>query len=131
MKKKPSTYYILAFDQSNNRSLNHIIKSIYDCAGDINKLIPPKEEEPVEENEENKEGENNAENEEQKDANNTKNHEKNEENNNEGNENEQGDKEGNSEDKKSEELLPEKKEILYLQIKNILCQNISQENCYH
>ena len=109
IEKKPSTYYILAFDQSNNRSLNHIIKSIYDCAGDINKLIPPKEEEPVEENEENKEGENNAENEEQKDANNTKNHEKNEENNNEGNENEQGDKEGNSEDKKSEELLPEKK----------------------
>ena len=42
IEKKPSSYYLLAFDQSNNRSLNYIVKSIYDCAGDLNKMIIPK-----------------------------------------------------------------------------------------
>ena len=122
IEKKPSSYYLLAFDQSNNRSLNYIVKSIYDCAGDLNKMIIPKVEEPIEENEENKEEENKAENEEKKDATNNKNNDKNNdkknnedknktnnENNNEPNNNEQSEKEGNSEEKKNEELIPEKK----------------------
>ena len=109
IEKKPNSYYLLAFDQSTNRSLKYIIQSIYDCIGDINKMMPPKEEEPIEENEENKEEENKAGNEEIKDINNN-NKVENNENNNEGNNNEQSEKEGNNnEEKKIEEQIQEKK----------------------
>ena len=58
IEKKPSSYYILAFDQNKNNSLLSITKSIYDCVGDINKMISPKEE-LNNNNEENKNEENN------------------------------------------------------------------------
>ena len=44
IEKKPNTYYILAFDQSNNNSLLNIAKQIYECVGDINYMMPIKEE---------------------------------------------------------------------------------------
>ena len=92
IEKKPNSYYLLAFDQSNNRTLKYIIKSIYDCVGDVNKMLPKKEEELNGPNEENKEEENKG-NEEQKDNTNNK-KEDNVENNNEANNNEQSEKEG-------------------------------------
>ena len=44
IEKKPDSYYIIAFDQNKNNSLLNITKAIYDCVGDINKMIVPKEE---------------------------------------------------------------------------------------
>ena len=115
IEKKPSSYYILAFDQNKNNSLLSIAKSIYDCVGDINKMIAPKEElnDNVENNEENKDVENNNNNEV---INNDLN--KNEENKNE-NENE-------TIEKKNEEnnnTLPEKKKISFFSDKKF---NISK-----
>ena len=55
IEKKPNSYYILAFDQSENRTLKNIIKSIYDCIGDSNNMMPIKNEEPLEDKNENKE----------------------------------------------------------------------------
>ena len=115
IEKKPNSYYILAFDQNKNNSLLSIAKSIYDCAGDINKMIAPEEElnDNVKNNEENKDLENNNKNEEvNKDLN------KNEENKNE-NENE-------TIEKKNEEnnnTLPEKKKISFFSDKKF---NISK-----
>ena len=110
IEKKPNSYYLLAFDQSNNRTLKNIIKSIYDCIGDLNKMMPIKEdEELLEENDENKE-ENNIENEEQKDNTNNNNG-NNTENNNEGSNNEEKN-ENNSEEKKIEDQIQERKRAL-------------------
>ena len=111
IEKKPSSYYILAFDQNKNNSLLSITKSIYDCVGDINKMISPKEE-LSDNNEENKNEENNN-NEEIN--NNLKN---NEENKNE-NENE-------TLEKKNEEnnnTIPQKKKITFFSDKKF---NISK-----
>ena len=104
IEKKPNSYYLLAFDQSKNRTLKYIIQSIYDCIGDINKMVLPPVEEINEENEENKEGENKAENEDQKDMNksNSKGNNSENNNNNEGTNEEQIEKE-NKEKKKLEE----------------------------
>ena len=44
IEKKPSSYYILAFDQNKNNSLLSITKAIYDCVGDVNKMIATQEE---------------------------------------------------------------------------------------
>ena len=44
IEKKSNTYYILAFDQSKNNSLLNIAKQIYECVGDVNNLMPIKEE---------------------------------------------------------------------------------------
>ena len=44
IEKKPNSYYILAFDQSKNNSLLKIAKQIYECVGDVNNLMPIKEE---------------------------------------------------------------------------------------
>ena len=41
IEKKPDSYYIIAFDQNKNNSLLNITKAIYDCVGDINKMIVP------------------------------------------------------------------------------------------
>ena len=49
IEKKPLSYYILAFDQTANRSLKNIIKMIYYAIGDENKMIEKKE---IKENEE-------------------------------------------------------------------------------
>ena len=112
IEKKPNSYYLLAFDQSNNRTLKNIIKSIYECIGDLNKMMPIKEEEElIEENDENKE-ENNIENEEHQDNTNNNNNGNNTENNNEGNNNEEKD-ENNSEEKKIEEQIQERKAALF------------------
>ena len=109
IEKKPNSYYLLAFDQSNNRTLKYIIQSIYDCVGDINKMLPKKEEDLNNPNEENKDEENKG-NEEQKDNFNKK--EDNVDNNNEGNNNEQSEKEGNNSEEKKEEQPQEKKSTL-------------------
>ena len=72
IEKKPSSHYILAFDQTNNRTLKNIIKSIYHCIGDENMMCPKKEEvkkEETEEGEEKEEKENNEENEENNEEN--------------------------------------------------------------
>ena len=87
IEKKPLSYYILAFDQTSNRTLKNIIRMIYNCLGDENKMIEKnkikkedneiKEEnndnnkniivkEEKEENEENEEGKINEENKEEK-----------------------------------------------------------------
>ena len=107
IEKKPNSYYLLAFDQSQNRTLKYIIQSIYDCIGDINKMVLPPEEEINADNEEEiKEGENKTENGEQKEVNKSNSKGNNSENNNnEGANNEQLEKE--KEKKKIEE--PEKK----------------------
>ena len=112
IEKKPSSYYILAFDQNKNNSLLSITKSIYDCVGDINKMIAPKEE-LNDNNEGNKNEENNNNNEE---INNNLNN--NEENKNE-NENE-------TIEKKNEEnnnTIPQKKKISFFSDKKF---NISK-----
>ena len=115
IEKKPNSYYILAFDQNKNNSLLSIAKSIYDCVGDINKMIAPKEElnDNVENNEENKDVENNN---------------NNEENNNDLNKNEENKNENENEtiEKKNEEnnnTLPEKKKISFFSDKKF---NISK-----
>ena len=102
IEKKPNSYYILAFDQTKNRSLKSIIKSIYDCIGDSSKMIQIKEEELPEENNENKEGEIKQENEEHKDNNSGNNVENNGEGNNDDENNENN-------EKKMEEQIQEKK----------------------
>ena len=43
IEKKPLSYYILAFDQTNNRSLKNIIRMIYYCMGNENNMIEKKE----------------------------------------------------------------------------------------
>ena len=54
IEKKPDSYYIIAFDKDKNNSLLNMTKTIYDCVGDINKMIVPKEELNDDNNEENK-----------------------------------------------------------------------------
>ena len=111
IEKKPSSYYILAFDQNKNNSLLSITKSIYDCVGDINKMISPKEE-LNDNNEENKNEENNN----------------NEEINNNLNNNEENKNENENEtiEKKNEEnnnTIPQKKKISFFSDKKF---NISK-----
>ena len=111
IEKKPSSYYILAFDQNKNNSLLSITKSIYDCVGDINKMIAPKEE-LNDNNEENKNEENNN----------------NEEINNNLNNNEENKNENENEtiEKKNEEnnnTIPQKKKISFFSDKKF---NISK-----
>ena len=65
IEKKPISHYILAFDQTKNRTLTNIIKSIYYCIGDI-KIMHPKKEEIKEENGEKEENEEKEENNEEK-----------------------------------------------------------------
>jgi len=111
IEKKPSSYYILAFDQNKNNSLLSITKSIYDCVGDINKMIAPKEE-LNDNNKENKNEENNN----------------NEEINNNLNNNEENKNENENEtiEKKNEEnnnTIPQKKKITFFSDKKF---NISK-----
>ena len=56
IEKKPSSYYLLAFDQTINRSLKNIVKMIYYCIGDEKNMIEKKE---IINNEEEKENNNN------------------------------------------------------------------------
>ena len=92
IEKKPVSHYLLAFDQTRNRSLKNIIKSIYNCVGDENKISKPKEPEIINQ-EENKE-------------NNENNNPENNQNNEQQPENE------NNEEKKEEEKKPENEEII-------------------
>ena len=109
IEKKPNSYYLLAFDQSQNRTLKNIIKSIYDCVGDSNNMMPIKNEESLEDNDDNKE-ENNMENEEkEKDISNS--NENKEENNSEGNNNNEEKNDNNNEENKNEEQINVKKRI--------------------
>ena len=55
IEKKPDTYYILAFDLNQNRTLKNIIKSIYECVGDVDKMMPLNENLEDNNNEENPE----------------------------------------------------------------------------
>ena len=112
IEKKPNSYYLLAFDDSKNRTLKYIIQSIYDCIGDINKMITPKEEEIIDLNEENDNEENKTKNEEPKDATNLKGDivENNEVNNIDKTEKESD----NNEENKNIELIPDKKQISIL-----------------
>ena len=112
IEKKPNSYYLLAFDYSKNRSLKYIIQSIYDCIGDINKMIPPIEEELIDSNEENKEEENKTENEEKKDT--TNNNKSDNADNNEGKNNEQLEKEGYNEEKIVEKKKKKKKKNIFV-----------------
>ena len=131
IEKKPNSHYILAFDQTNDRTLKNIIKSIYYCIGDENKMYPQKEKEKKEENEG---GEENEEKEKENIENNEEKNENNEENeNNENNEENEEKKEiEESEEQKITEskkvhpffsnkkfLLPDyfPKELLYLDVK--------------
>ena len=75
IEKKPSSHYILAFDQTNDRCLKSIIKSIYHCIGDETIMCPQKEEEIKDENEEKEENEENNEENEDKNENNEENEE--------------------------------------------------------
>ena len=122
IEKKPQSHYILAFDQTNNKTLKNIIKSIYYCIGDEKNMIPKKEEEVKEENNEENE-ENNEENEEKNEGN--EENENNEENE-EKKENEESEDQKASESKKIHpffsnpkyilsEFFP--KELLYLDLK--------------
>ena len=120
IEKKPNSYYLLAFDYSKNRSLKYIIQSIYDCIGDINKMIPPIEEELIDSNEENKEEENKTENEEKKDT--TNNNKSDNADNNEGKNNEQLEKEGYNEEKIVEEQIEEKKKTFLFADKKFVLQ---------
>ena len=43
IEKKPTSNYILAFDQTKNSSLKNIVKMIYNCIGDEKKMIEKKE----------------------------------------------------------------------------------------
>ena len=118
IEKKPNSYYLLAFDQSNNRSLKYIIKSIYDCIGDSSKMMPIKEEDLIEKNED----EENKENEEQKDNNNA-NNDKNTETNNE--ENGENNNENNNEEKIEEQA--KKKTSIFSDKKYILSKDFPRE----
>ena len=106
IEKKPNSYYILAFDQTKNNTLLDITKSIYECVGDVDKMIEPKEENIENNNDEENHNENN--NEEQK--------EKSEHNNNNHNLENKNDSEHDTLDKKNEEnhkILPEKKKTTF------------------
>ena len=107
IEKKPNSYYLLAFDDSKNRTLKYIIHSIYDSIGDINKMLPPKEEELIGSNEDNKNEENKNNVEEAKDITNNKGDVV---ENSQLNNNEKIEKEGeNNEENKNIELIKEKK----------------------
>ena len=117
IEKKPDTYYILAFDLNQNRTLKNIIKSIYECVGDIDKMMPLKENLEDNNNEENKDEEKKEENEEQINSNKNDN---NVNNNNDVNNKENGDDlldketiEKNDENK----TIPETKKISFFSIK--------------
>ena len=56
--KKPENKYLLAFDNSKNKTLKWVIKSIYKCIGNINNMIEIEKTEKIEKNNEN-ENENN------------------------------------------------------------------------
>ena len=117
IEKKPNSYYILAFDQTKNNSLLTITKSIYECVGDINKMIPPKEELNNEINNDINNDENNNE-----ETNKINNEEIN--NNNIDNKNES---ENENTEKKNEEnnnTFPEKKKLSFLSDKKY---NISKD----
>ena len=118
IEKKPNSYYILAFDQNKNNSLLSITKSIYDCVGDVNNMIPPKEE--LNNNDVNNNDENNNEEKNNEEINNNNNVN----NNNTENKNET---ENEATEKKTEEnnnqLLPEKKKISFFSNKKF---NISK-----
>ena len=114
LEKRPNNYYILAFDQTKNNSLLSIAKSIYECVGDLNKMIPPKEElnndinNEINNNEENKNEENNKNEEANNNNMNNINNKNNEENKNE--------LENETLEKMNEEnvnTLPEKKKISF------------------
>ena len=128
IEKKPSSHYILAFDQTNNKTLKNIVKSIYYCIGDEKKMIKEKEEEKKEENNEEHNEENKEENKEEKNEEHKENNEENEnhEENEEKKENEESEEQKNSEMKKmhpffsnKKYILPEffPKELLYLDLK--------------
>ena len=115
IEKKPNSHYILAFDQTNDRTLKNIIKSIYYCIGDENKMYPQKEKEKKEENEGGEENE-------EKEKENIENNEENEEK----KEIEESEEQKITESKKAHPffsnkkfLLPEyfPKELLYLDVK--------------
>ena len=113
IEKKPDSYYIIAFDKDKNNSLLNMTKTIYDCVGDINKMIVPKEELNDDNNEENKNEEYNKIN--------------NEEINNIENKKES---ENETIEKKNEENNSIRKNFLFYQIKNIAYQNIFREIYY-
>jgi len=71
IEKKPQSHYILAFDQTNNKSLKYLIKSIYHCVGDEKCMLPKEKEKKVENEakEDNKENEKNEEKEEKEENN--------------------------------------------------------------
>ena len=124
IEKKPNSYYILAFDQTKNNSLLSIAKSIYDIVGDINKMIPPKEE-TIEnnENEENNNNENiNNEEQKEKSVNASNNNEENK-NNSEDNSITNKDEE-NNENNDNNNILPQKKKISFFSNKKF---NISKD----
>ena len=120
IEKKPSSHYILAFDQTNDRSLKSILTSIYNCIGDENNMCPKKEEGIKEQNEGEQENlQNNVknENEEEKEI---------KEENEEKKEGEENEEQKNNESKKihpffsnKKFFLPEffPKELLYLDLK--------------
>ena len=127
IEKKPQSHYILAFDQTNNKSMKYLIKSIYHCVGDEKNILPKEEEKKVENvtKEENEENEKNEEKEEkeEKDENNEEN-----ENSQENEEKKDGEEseEKNSESKKIHPFFLNKKymlseifpkELLYLDLK--------------
>ena len=125
IEKKPNNYYILAFDQNKNNSLLSIAKSIYECCGDINKMIPPKEEPNNDINNEennNEENINNEENNKTEEINNNNNENNNNLNNNEENKNEL---ENETSEKKNEEntnnnTTQEKKKISFFSDKKYI-----------
>ena len=61
IEKKPSSKYILAFDQTKNNCLKNIIKMVYKCIGDENKIVL-KNEENIEKKEDDNNDINNKEN---------------------------------------------------------------------
>ena len=123
IEKKPNNYYILAFDQTKNNSLLNIAKQIYECVGDINNMIPIKEENNDDINDTNNENNNNE-------NNNEENHSKKNEDINSNNINMENKNESEHEtiDKKNEEnnniIQQEKKKVSFFSNKKY---NISKD----
>ena len=121
IEKKPNSHYLLAFDQSNNKSLKNIVKSIYNCVGDESKMILPKEEEKLPEEENNENNENAEQENKNEPAENNKE--------NQVAEDDEKKEEGtvNNESKKEESIISKKKNIFFTDKKYILQKYFPRE----